>query len=56
LEESKQTLDAFIAALKEILAEDQVPPELLKTTPHTLPVRRLDDVKVAREMSMVWKG
>jgi len=53
--ESKQTLDAFVAALKEILAEAYATPELVKTAPHTMPVRRLDDVKAARELDLVWK-
>ncbi|MGE5028263.1 MAG: aminomethyl-transferring glycine dehydrogenase subunit GcvPB [Betaproteobacteria bacterium] len=54
--ESKETLDAFVAALKEILAEAQTNPELVKTAPHTMPVRRLDDVKAARELDLVWKA
>ncbi|MDP2154453.1 MAG: aminomethyl-transferring glycine dehydrogenase subunit GcvPB [Sulfuricella sp.] len=53
--ESKQTLDAFVAALKEILGEAHASPELVKTAPHTMPVRRLDDVKAARELDLVWK-
>lgn len=54
--ESKQTLDAFVAALKEILDEAHTNPELVKTAPHTMPVRRLDDVKAARELDLVWKA
>jgi glycine dehydrogenase subunit 2 len=54
--ESKQTLDAFVAALKEILDEAHASPELVKTAPHTMPVRRLDDVKAARELDLVWKA
>ncbi|MCL4471725.1 MAG: aminomethyl-transferring glycine dehydrogenase subunit GcvPB, partial [Gammaproteobacteria bacterium] len=53
--ESKQTLDAFVSALKEILAEAHANPELVKAAPHTMPVRRLDDVKAARELDLVWK-
>ena len=53
--ESKQTLDAFVAALKEILEEAHANPEMVKTAPHTMPVRRLDDVKAARELDLVWK-
>jgi glycine dehydrogenase subunit 2 len=44
--ESRGTLDAFVAALKAILAEDS---ELVRTAPHTTPVSRLDDVRAARE-------
>ncbi|MBI3937727.1 MAG: aminomethyl-transferring glycine dehydrogenase subunit GcvPB [Betaproteobacteria bacterium] len=52
--ESKQTLDAFVAAMKEILAEARADPELVKKAPHTTPVRRLDDVRAARELDLVW--
>ena len=53
--ESKQTLDAFVAAMKEILAEARSQPDLVKGAPHTLPVRRLDDVKAARELDLAWR-
>lgn len=54
--ESKQTLDAFVAALKEIREEALATPELVKGAPYTMPVRRLDDVKAARELDLTWKG
>ena len=53
--ESKETLDAFVAAMREIIEEARTTPELLKTAPHTLPIRRLDDVKAAREPDLAWK-
>ncbi|MBI4936982.1 MAG: aminomethyl-transferring glycine dehydrogenase subunit GcvPB [Nitrosomonadales bacterium] len=53
--ESKETLDAFVAAMKEIWDEAHSAPGLVKTAPHTQPVRRLDDVKAARELDLVWK-
>jgi len=53
--ESKQTLDAFVTAMKEILQEARTRPALVKEAPHTTPVRRLDDVKAARELDLVWK-
>ena len=43
--ESKQTLDSFIDALKEIVVED---PELVHEAPHTTSVRRPDEVGAAR--------
>jgi len=52
--ESKQTLDAFVAAMKEILHESRTDPDLVKRAPHTTPVRRLDDVKAARELDLKW--
>ena len=53
--ESKQTLDAFVAAMKEILEEARTQPGLVKTAPHTTPVRRLDEVTAARELDLAWK-
>lgn len=53
--ESKETLDAFVAAMKAILAEAYATPELVKGAPYTQPVRRLDDVKAARELDLVWR-
>lgn len=50
--EDKQTLDQFIEAMISILKEQETRPELLKNAPHTLPVRRLDEVKAARELQV----
>lgn len=50
--ESKQTLDSFVEAMVNIRKEAQTRPELLKQAPHTLAVRRLDDVKAARELKL----
>ena len=54
--ESKETLDAFVNAMKEIRDEAHATPELVKGAPHTMPVRRLDDVKAARELDLMWKS
>ncbi len=53
--ESKETLDAFVAAMLAVKREAEGQPELVKTAPHKLPARRLDDVKAARELDLVWK-
>lgn len=53
--EDKDTLDGFVAAMQEILQEAQNDPELVQTAPHTLPVRRLDDVKAAKDLDIAWK-
>jgi glycine dehydrogenase subunit 2 len=50
--ESKETLDAFTEAMKSIQEEANTNIELLKDAPYTLPVRRLDDVKAARELNL----
>ncbi len=48
--ESKRTLDAFVAAMQAIAKEAQSDPALVKSAPHETPVRRLDEVKAAREL------
>jgi glycine dehydrogenase subunit 2 len=53
--ESRESLDAFVAAMKEVLEEARSRPELVKSAPSTTPVRRLDDVKAARELDLAWK-
>lgn len=53
--ESKETLDAFVVAMKEILEEAHTQPEMVKGAPHNTPVRRLDDVKAARELDLAWQ-
>ncbi|MEJ1334564.1 MAG: aminomethyl-transferring glycine dehydrogenase subunit GcvPB [Candidatus Sedimenticola sp. (ex Thyasira tokunagai)] len=53
--EDRETLDGFIEAMKAILAEAENDPELVTGAPHTLPVKRLDDVRAARELDLVWK-
>ncbi len=46
--ESKATLDRFIEILKSIIEEIKTNPELVKTAPHTLSVKRLDEVRAAK--------
>ncbi|PSJ17894.1 aminomethyl-transferring glycine dehydrogenase subunit GcvPB [Nitrosomonas supralitoralis] len=53
--ESKETLDAFVTSMKEILHEIESQPDMVKGAPHTMPVRKLDDVKAAREPDLAWK-
>jgi glycine dehydrogenase subunit 2 len=53
--ESKETLDAFVAAMKEIREEAFSDTAMVKGAPYTQPVRRLDDVKAARELDLAWK-
>jgi glycine dehydrogenase subunit 2 len=53
--ESKQVLDVFADTMIAILQEAKSDPEILKSAPHNLPVRRLDEVKAARELDLVYK-
>ena len=47
--ESRETLDAFVEAMKAIDREVTEDPELVKGAPHTTPVSRLDEVRAARQ-------
>jgi glycine dehydrogenase subunit 2 len=47
--ESRETLDAFAEALHKIADEAKSDPEKVKTAPHTMPVKRLNEVKAAKE-------
>jgi len=53
--ESKQTLDSFIEAMKEIARDAEENPGILHTAPHNTPVRRLDDVRAARNPDLRWE-
>ncbi len=53
--ESKETLDGFIEVMKKIAKEADENPELLKTAPHTTVVRRLDEVKAAKQTIVKYK-
>ncbi len=48
--ETKATLDAFAGAMRRIAEEARSSPEILREAPHDAPVRRLDEVKAAREL------
>jgi glycine dehydrogenase subunit 2 len=48
--EAKPTLDAFAEAMKAIAREAREDPETVKSAPHRTPLRRLDEVKAAREL------
>ncbi|MFO0901500.1 MAG: aminomethyl-transferring glycine dehydrogenase subunit GcvPB [Pirellulales bacterium] len=51
--ESRETLDAFAAALATVLGES---PELLHSAPHSTPITRPDEVRAAKQPVMRWKS
>lgn len=53
--ESKETLDDFVEVMTELLALAASDPQAMKDAPLTMPVRRLDDVKAARELDIAWQ-
>jgi len=52
--EAKAELDGFVEAMSAIRQEAQTEPDKLKGAPFTLPVRRLDDVRAARQLDLAW--
>jgi glycine dehydrogenase subunit 2 len=53
--ESKEELDNFCDAMTQIRREMEQEPEKLRSAPHTMPVRRLDDVRAVKQLDVVWK-
>jgi glycine dehydrogenase subunit 2 len=51
--ESRETLEAFACALRQIITEA---PDFLQEAPHTTPVSRLDEVRAARTPVLKWKA
>jgi glycine dehydrogenase subunit 2 len=52
--ESKESLDAFAAALRQVAEEAVADPELLHGAPVTTPVGRLDEARAARQLILRW--
>jgi glycine dehydrogenase subunit 2 len=52
--ESKETLDNFVTAMIEIAMAAKEGTEF-KEAPYTMPVRRLDDVKAARQLDLAYR-
>jgi glycine dehydrogenase subunit 2 len=53
--ESREALDGFVDAMVAILAEAGTAPEKVKGAPWTMPVRRLDDVRAAKQLDLAWR-
>ena len=53
--ESKETLDGFIAVMRKIAEEAKTDPELVKSAPHNTPIGRVDDVLAAKHPITTYK-
>jgi len=53
--EPKEELDAFCEAMLAIARECEETPELVRSAPHTTPVRRLDEARAARQPILRWR-
>lgn len=53
--ESKETLDNFIEAMIKINKEIEENPQIVRNAPHTTPVKRVDEVRAARNLDLRWQ-
>ena len=53
--ESKETIDGFIAVMRQIAEEAKTDPELVKSAPHNTPIGRVDDVLAAKHPVTTYK-
>lgn len=53
--ESKDTLDGFIAVMRQIGEEARTQPDTVKTAPHQTPIGRVDDVLAAKHPIVTYK-
>ncbi|HEY0974047.1 MAG TPA: aminomethyl-transferring glycine dehydrogenase subunit GcvPB [Solimonas sp.] len=54
--EDKETLDAFVDAMVKIWDEAKADIKHVKGAPYTMPVRRLDDVRAARQLDLRYQA
>jgi glycine dehydrogenase subunit 2 len=54
--EAKEELDGFVAAMAAIKEEAETDAAKVKGAPYTTPVRRLDDVRAAKQLDLTWKS
>ncbi|MGH2560646.1 MAG: aminomethyl-transferring glycine dehydrogenase subunit GcvPB [Thermomicrobiales bacterium] len=52
--ESKESLDHFIGAMRQIAEEVESDPEIVLTAPHTTEFKRLDEVAANRKLNLRW--
>ena len=53
--ESRETLDGFIAVMRKIAEEAKTDPDLVKSAPHNTPIGRVDDVLAAKHPVVKYK-
>jgi glycine dehydrogenase subunit 2 len=54
--ESKETIEAFVDALKQIVKEAHENPELLHSAPQLTRLGRLDEARAARKPTLRWRA
>ena len=54
--EAKEALDGFIEAMTKIQHEAETDGDMVRGAPYTLPVRRLYDLRAAKQLDVAWKA
>lgn len=54
--EAKDALDGFMDALEQIRHEAMNDPDVLHAAPQTLPVKKLDEVRAAKQLDLAWSA
>lgn len=54
--ESKATLDHFVEVMDVIWAEAHASPDFVKQAPHRRPIGRVDEVKAAKDLDVIWRA
>jgi len=54
--ESRETIEAFVAALQQIEREAHDSPDLLRSAPHLARIARLDEARAARKPTLRWRA
>jgi glycine dehydrogenase subunit 2 len=54
--ETPETLDSFVEAMLAIAEEAKHDPDLVKSAPHSTPVKRLDEARAARKPVLRWEA
>ena len=52
--EARESLDGFIEAMLQIQSEAENDAEFVKGAPYTMPVKRLDEVRAAKQLDLSW--
>ncbi|MEA3312149.1 MAG: aminomethyl-transferring glycine dehydrogenase subunit GcvPB [candidate division WOR-3 bacterium] len=53
--ESVETLECFAEAVRRIIQEAKINPEMLRQAPHTTPVGRLDEVQAVKDLDVCFR-
>lgn len=54
--ESREELDLFVDAMRQIAREAEENPQIITTAPHSTRISRLDETAAARKPVLRWQG